>query len=83
MAKQIKIDFNKFIWAYELKNQIGGYVYKVRQIADDFKISVGTVNTIADKLKLSKRGKGRTRTNKCSICQYEFEVCICGGIAHG
>ena len=83
MPKKIDIDLNKFVWAYELKNQIGGDVYKVRQIAKDFGISAGSVNTIADKLRLRKRGKGRTRTNKCSICQYEFEVCICGGIAHG
>jgi len=81
MPKKVKFIPEKFIDAYQAKNEFG-YVYTIRQIAKNFKIAVGTVNFYKDHFKLKGRGKGNTRNVTCKGCQHPFEVCVCM-IAHG
>lgn len=80
MPKIIKFSRHEFVDSYQAKNDREGWLYTRRQIADNFGFKTeATVNRYRKKFGLSRNKMNKT----CTICQYEFEVCICGGVAHG
>ena len=77
MPKRIEINRDKFIDAYQAKNDCGGHLYTISKLAKIFKMSDESVNVYRKKFGLVRNLK------KCKGCQHPFEVCICGGVAHG
>lgn len=80
MPKKLNFNAKQFISDYQSQNNIS-YCYTIAELATKHKLSRFSVNTYRKLFGLS-RGKGNSRY-KCKLCKYEFEVCICGGIAHG